>query len=81
MVRGERKWGEEGRKDRGVHSRMVTMITRLFGINLCQDMTERDETGHYHIWALEDIKIYKSTNEAIKLELGRRFLHACVCGM
>ena len=40
---------------RGVNSRMVTTITRLFGINLCQDMTERDKTGHYHTWASERI--------------------------
>ena len=24
---------------------MVTVITRPFGINLCQDMAERDKTG------------------------------------
>lgn len=46
------EWYEERESGgRGVNSRMVTTITRLFGINLCQDMTERDKTGHYHIWA------------------------------
>jgi hypothetical protein len=53
--RGRREEG--GGKERGVHSRMVTMITRLTGINLCQDMTVRDKTGHYHKWALERILI------------------------
>ena len=42
-VEGEEREGERGREAKGVHSRMVTMITRPFGINLCQDMTERDK--------------------------------------
>lgn len=45
--RGRREGGGKGKGEREgeVRSRMVTVITRPFGINLCQDMAERDKTG------------------------------------